>query len=62
MTDYDTLKDILEIAELLSSEISSDLGPQLEADAFNDETGDRVTVVFQFNKNEELEGIRTQNQ
>ena len=57
MTDYDTLKDILETSELLSNELED----SLEVTTFNEQTGRMEAVVFKFNKFKELEGIVTEN-
>ena len=57
MTDRDQIKDVLEIAELLSSE-SEDV---LEVVTVNRKTDEVVTVIFNFNSDGELTEIVTED-
>jgi len=50
MTDYDKLKDILEMAEVLTN----DYQDTLEVLAVDENTNKTSTVVFSFNKQREL--------
>lgn len=53
MTDYDTQKDILEMAEVLTAEFEN----RLEVETYNDTTGRQTKVVFEFNEDKELTNI-----
>jgi hypothetical protein len=57
MNDYDKLKDILEIAEVLSGELER----KLEVKAVNETTNEILTVVFEFNRDNELTGVYLEN-
>jgi hypothetical protein len=57
MNDYDNLKDILEIAEVLSGELER----KLEVKAVNETTNEILTVVFEFNRDNELTGVYLEN-
>lgn len=57
MNDYDTLKDILEIAELLSLETDD----TLEVLTYNETTGKAATVIYTFNDDGELVNIYTED-
>jgi hypothetical protein len=50
MTDYDKLKDVFEIAEVLSNEFQD----TLEVIAVSETTNKAMNVVFSFNKQREL--------
>lgn len=50
MTDYDTLKDVFELAEVLTNETES----TLELLTVDESSNKSVTIVFSFNKKNEL--------
>ena len=57
MNDYETQKELLEMAEVLSNELEN----LLEVKTFNETTGKSNTVVFEFNDQKELTRIYTED-
>ena len=53
MTDFDTLKEIFEMAEVLNSEENN----QLEILTVDEHSNKTANVIFTFNKDKELVGV-----
>ncbi len=53
MNEYEKLKDLLEMAELLTAEFDN----TLEVETYNETTNTPSKIIFEFDEDQELENI-----